>query len=84
MLASSFTFAFPGVLQQPFVDPDTWGYRFRIVTMLGFNLPMVRPHGDVVCCLCAAFVLPCVLPRVLVAPHLPRVLVVLPCVCVAV
>lgn len=42
VLASSFTFAFPGVLQQPFVDPDTWAYRFRIVTMLGFNLPMVR------------------------------------------
>lgn len=41
VLASSFTFAYPGVLQQPFVDPSTWGYRFRIITLLGFNVPMV-------------------------------------------
>lgn len=41
VLASDFTFAFPGVLQQPFVDPSTWAYRFRVITMLGLNLPIV-------------------------------------------
>lgn len=40
-LASNFTFVLPGVLQQPFVDDARWAFRFRVVTVLGFNLPMV-------------------------------------------
>ena len=44
VLACSFSFPFPGVLENRFVDSGRWAYRFRIITAMGFNCPLVRHH----------------------------------------
>lgn len=40
LLVCDWSFVFSTVHQIPFITDDSWAYRFRVITVLGFNLPL--------------------------------------------